>query len=370
MSGGSRPSTGAAMAGEREGSRGPHGADESVTKPRVTVVLPVHNAQRYLDQALSSCREQTVRDLEILVIDDGSTDESLVIAQQHAAEDPRVRLVVQEQRGVSAARNRGMQLARSTWIALEDADDVSLPLRLERQLAFLERNPEVVALGTHGWHIGANGRRLSVHDIGPRDAAHLERIRRRGQCVWLQTSSVVMRRDLALQLGGFQSGYGVAEDVEMWTRLADEHVVLALPERLHEYRVHPASLSMTRFFDQLQQTSRVELNAGRRRTGLPELDSAAFRRWQRARTLAARVHEALTWRSRYCYRMAGARLINRRPDGFAWLVASWVIAPSVPLGRLRRQLWPRVTEWLARRRGGRSEPGRPRRSSEQPASPR
>jgi glycosyltransferase involved in cell wall biosynthesis len=352
-------------------------ADPAVAyEPVASFVIPVHNNGAYLDAALRSARAQTVHDLEIIVVDDGSTDGSLAIAQRHAAEDPRVRVVAQVHLGLSEARNHGLRLARAKWVALQDADDISLPARVERQLAFLREHPDVAALGTYGWRIGVDGRRLSVQDIGPRDRAHLAQICARGEAIWLNTSSTMLSRDLVLQLGGFRSMYGVAEDVELWTRLADDHLVLALPERLHEYRIHRASVSMTRFFEQMEQWLQIQVNATRRRSGEPELDLASFRSWQRSRPLPERLLRAATWRSRYCYRMAGARLIDHDPRGLLWLAAAWVVAPNVPLGRLHRQMLP----WLADgpgsplprrgpRRLGASDP-RPVLEREQPATRR
>ncbi|HEX9156410.1 MAG TPA: glycosyltransferase family A protein, partial [Syntrophales bacterium] len=109
---------------------------------KVSVVIPVHNGEKYLSQAVESVLDQTHRDLELLVVDDGSTDSSAAIIRRFALKDRRVRVLTQENLGVAAAGNRGLQEAGCEWVARLDADDVFLPGKLERQVGFLRRNPD------------------------------------------------------------------------------------------------------------------------------------------------------------------------------------------------------------------------------------
>ena len=313
--------------------------------PLVAVVMPVYNGARFLDESLRSAREQTLTDVEIVVVDDGSTDGSLAIAARHAAEDRTVRVVARVNGGVAAARNAGMQLTDAPFIALLDQDDIALPSRLERQLQFLLENPDVAVIGTHGWRIGEDGRELGVFDVGPMSREHFEDLRVCNEVIYLLASSVMFRRQVALSVGGFRD-VEFAEDADLWTRIADEHVVLALPERLVRYRVHPSSDSSKYFFRQMESASLIKANCWRRRSGLPEIGLSSLRAELASDPFRIRFRRNAIWRSQYCYRIAGGRLANRDPTGLAWLALSFVFAPAVPVHRLRRQLIP----WLVAKR--------------------
>src|SRR5689334_11102780 len=116
--------------------------------PRVTVVTPVYNGAAFLREAIDSILQQTFTDFEYLIIDDGSTDATPDLLREAARVDGRIRVVTREAAGVAVARNTGLSLARADLIAHQDADDLSLPDRLARQVAFLDAHPEVVMVGT------------------------------------------------------------------------------------------------------------------------------------------------------------------------------------------------------------------------------
>lgn len=304
--------------------------------PRVSVVIPMYDAEPYVDEAIRSIRDQTVGDVEILVVDDGSTDGSLATAARHAAEDPRIRVLRQDHGGVSAARNLGIREARAPWIALQDADDVSLPGRFERQLAFLEANPDVAALGTFAIRIGSSGREFGFVETSPTSRDELSRIVARDEGLFLLPSTVMMSRERVLAAGGFRTAGGVAEDADLWTRLADDHTVLVLPERLVRYRVHARTLSSRRFYEQTEAGLRAGANGGRRRAGLPELSPAEFHDLLARQPLVERLRRGAEWRSRYCYRIGSGLLADRRPSGALWLALAVLVQPGLMPGRARR----------------------------------
>jgi glycosyltransferase involved in cell wall biosynthesis len=311
--------------------------------PRVTVLLCVYNGERYLDEALHSIRNQTLRDLEILVIDDGSTDGTAAILQRHAAEDQRIRVERHDHnRGLVASRNWGLGIAQARYVALMDADDVALPQRLERQLQFLELHPDVPALGTWAWHIGPRGRRVSASDVGPATSEAFQRMRKDARVFFLIAPTVMLDRVVVLDAGGFREAMFPAEDADLWTRLAAQHEVLALPERLLLYRVHGGSISSTRFREQMEQIALLEENVRRRARGDDELEPATFRRLLRASPWWWRLDWQRTWRARYWYRVAGGLLADGRPGGLFWLGLSLVLAPRVATSRLQRQVTPRL----------------------------
>ena len=158
----------------------------------LTVVLPVHNGQSFLDDAIVSIRRQTFGDFELLVIDDRSEDGSAAIAARHAAEDARVQLHANPGSGLVAALNFGIERANATLIARMDADDIALPARFERQMARMAAEPDLLVLGTATIRIDAERNHLTVV-VPPADPAEIFSLLERVNPIAHPT--VVMRRD-------------------------------------------------------------------------------------------------------------------------------------------------------------------------------
>src|SRR4051794_24616628 len=202
--------------------------------PAVTVLLPVRNGAAYLEAAVRSILGQTFADLELLAVDDGSTDQTPAMLARLAAEDGRIRVVRQEALGLVPALNRGLEQARAPLIARMDADDVALPERLARQVAFLEAAPEVALVGT-GWRVVAKDltRRVVLPpqtDAGIRLAMETANV--------LAHPTVMLRRDTVLAAGGYRPAFLLAEDYDLWLRLLDRCQAACVPEVLLEYREH------------------------------------------------------------------------------------------------------------------------------------
>ena len=257
----------------------------------VSVVIPVHNGERYLAQAVESVLAQTHRDLELLIVDDGSTDATAAIIRRYAARDRRVRVLTQENLGVAAAGNRGLTEARGEWVARLDADDVFLPEKLERQLAFVRRRPEVRIAGTLGHFINEAGRVIGlVSTDGPFTGEQFEAMTALGEPVFFVHSSTLMHRETVLAAGGYREQFIQAEDIDLWLRVAERgHLLLKMPEPLLLYRLHGASLTMSRNAEQKRQHRWVMACAEARRKGREEPSLEAFLRSERRRPWSARL---------------------------------------------------------------------------------
>lgn len=313
--------------------------EESTTthSPEVSVILCVFNGAETLRATMNSVLAQDGVDLELVVIDDGSTDDSWHVISEVAAADDRVRAFQVSNGGVCRARNYGMDLARADLVAFVDHDDVYLPGKLSRQLRHLREHRDLAVSSTFGWRVGASGRRLSAYDVGPTTDEQFEAMREDGAVIYLLASSVVARKQALLAAGSFRNEYRPAEDVDLWTRVADRHQVQTLPERLVDYRIHADSASSKGLFRQLEVTELIERNTLRRRAGRTELTLEEFRDLRAGRPALVKVKERLLWRSRYAYRKAGGLLADRRPQGALWLLWSFVLYPAVPIKRLRSQ---------------------------------
>ncbi len=212
--------------------------------PNVSVVIPTHDRLGLVDEAVASVLEQTFPDLELVVVDDGSTDGT---AEHLAARfsDPRLRIVVQENRGASAARNRGAAETSGEWLAFLDSDDRWLPRKLERQLEALAAHPDHPAAYTEEiWY--RNGRWANPRKIHAKYSGWIFE-RCLPLCI-ISPSSILMRREVFEALGGFDESLPACEDYDLWLRLAARHPVLLVPERLIVKRNgHPGQLSQAHF---------------------------------------------------------------------------------------------------------------------------
>lgn len=206
--------------------------------PLVSVVMPVWNGEAYLAEAVESVLAQTFKDLELIVVDDGSTDRTPELLNSYR--DPRLRVSRLEHAGIVKALNHGLALSRGDWIARQDADDISSPRRLEAQWNALDRNPGAVLCHTAVHFIG--------HGAGQVGQARLPRsrsftaLRLCFQCP-IAHSTVMFRKETALAAGGYRETERHAEDFGLWGRMLSHGKFIALPERLLQFRIHPMSVS-------------------------------------------------------------------------------------------------------------------------------
>jgi glycosyltransferase involved in cell wall biosynthesis len=202
----------------------------------VSVVIAVHNGEEFLAEAVESVLAQSLADLELVVVDDGSTDATAAILERWASQDARVRVYRQPHAGRAMARNHAFEIARAALVAVLDADDVALPTRLEQQLAFMNEHPEVAVVGGAVVFIGNDGRMFGEWRYPVTDAEmRLELVK----STPLAHSTVMIRKAPFMNVGGYRAQFAFAQDVDLWLRLADRHAFANLPEPLIRYRVHP-----------------------------------------------------------------------------------------------------------------------------------
>jgi hypothetical protein len=215
-------------------------AQRDTRGPLVSVVMPVFDGETYLAQAIESVLGQTFQDFELIAVDDGSHDGSSAIVERFSREDPRVRLISNEKNlGISATLNHGWRAARAPLIARLDADDISLPDRLARQVAFLDAHPSVAVVGGALVTMDATGRRGSVIRF-PTTSRAIRSTLLRHNC--LAHPSVMLRRVALEAVGGYR--FDCHEDYDLWLRLSERFELANLPEPLILYRLHPGQISM------------------------------------------------------------------------------------------------------------------------------
>jgi glycosyltransferase involved in cell wall biosynthesis len=235
--------------------------------PAVSVVMAVFNGARFLPETLASLQAQTMRDFEIVIVDDGSSDNSPEILRAFAQAEPRCRILTQTNQGQVSARNLGARSAMAPLIAWLDADDIAEPERLQLQRAHLEAHPNLAAVGSSIRTIDEDSKVTATvpYPTGPSNVAQAMRS---GSA--LAHSTVMMRREVFLGIGGYREALLHAEDYDLWLRLLDGHDADNLPLPLVRYRMHGGSLSFRRRRQQSLAAFAARHCAAERQAGRPD----------------------------------------------------------------------------------------------------
>lgn len=236
--------------------------------------MPVYNGERFLREAVESILTQSLTELELIVVDDGSTDATGRILAGHAQADSRVVVWSQANGGTAAARNEGIRRARTGFIAMMDADDVAPRDRLERQVSFLRAHAGVGAVGGAVTFVDERGRPFVEGVPYPRSDNEIRRALEEPAPLRQSTpfvhSAVLMRKKALEEAGGYRSPFAPAEDLDLWLRIADRHELANLRETVVHYRVHSSQTSLHRLEMQSLCTVAARLSATARREGRPD----------------------------------------------------------------------------------------------------
>ncbi len=261
--------------------------------PEITVLMPAYNAQQYLRPAVESILNQSFSDFEFIVIDDGSTDDTARIIASYA--DPRIRFYQQANEGLSRTLNRGISLAHGTYIARQDADDVSMPQRFTAQIEFMKRHADIAMVGTAAeiWVEDRPGGRYHHHPCDPAQLAFAMLFDN-----YFVHSSVMIRRAVLDDIGGYSAEKSrQPEDFELWSRISRKYPVANLPEVLQIYRERGGSICRT---DNFQASctriaaENIALALGLQEPAPIHLTLASYMRGQRPQDRAIPLNELKT----------------------------------------------------------------------------
>lgn len=213
---------------------------EDQRAPRVSVLMGVYNTGRFVEEACQSVLRQSLSDLELVVVDDGSSDDGPERLRALAVRDPRLRLFTRENRGLIATRNELLERSRAALVAWMDSDDRSPPDRLAKQVARLDAEPELVCLGGAVVEVDPEGDPIRRVEY-PRSHDEIMAGARLGGLMTFGTT--MMRRQAALDVGGFREPFRMGEDFDLMLRLAEVGRVANLEDVLLEYRQRENSTS-------------------------------------------------------------------------------------------------------------------------------
>ena len=229
------------------------------TSPKISVLMSVYNGSNYLRESIESIINQTFSDFEFIIINDSSTDNTGEIISEYAQKDDRIKVFNNEENiGLTKSLNKGLNFARGEYIARQDADDVSLAQRFERQVAVLDRNPEAVLISCELEVINSEGAFVKKEErscdpqLVPWYLMFYNHIGGHSQ--------VIFRAKTARELGGYSEAHRYSQDYEFWCRLAKTGDIIILPEVLHQLRRHGKGITAEKRSEQLGYALDVSRN--------------------------------------------------------------------------------------------------------------
>lgn len=261
------------------------------TVPKVSIVLPVYNAAKFLSRTLDSILKQDFWDFEIIAINDGSKDESALLLSR--IRDPRITVIDNETNiGLIATLNKGLALARGEYVARCDADDLYHPQRLSLQMDYLKSHTDVGVLGTDAWFIDESDRVIGTTYNFPYASIEMDVRLLRGSPFF--HSSVIYKKSLVEDAGGYPEGFVHAEDYALWLKLYPRTRYANLKKRLLMYRFHPSSISRE-YEEQMRESSERAVRTFLPNGGSPmDLDN----KWGRDARLAKALLIEEIWQKR------------------------------------------------------------------------
>jgi glycosyltransferase involved in cell wall biosynthesis len=293
--------------------------------PELSVVMSVFNDARYLAASLNSVLSQCDVDLELIVVDDGSTDDSPAILERFAKVDPRLRILRQVNSGLTAALIVGCRLAVGEFIARQDADDLSLPTRFVKQVRLLRSDPRLVFVSCQAQVIAPEGEIVLSHTrpITPEAATELLLYGGSGPP---GHGTVMFRRDAYILAGGYRPEFYFAQDCDLWFRLAELGMLSYSPDFLYQYRLAPGSLSGSRNPVKKLFANAVDECRASRLKGQSEESVLLY-----CRTLKDRIHERSDSSEAGTMYFLGRNLLKTHPlAAFRYLMQAMLKKPWNP----------------------------------------
>ena len=216
---------------------------------KISVLMPVYNGRKYLENAIESILIQDFDDFEVLIIDDGSTDGSRDILEEYAKKDGRINAVFHRSNsGLATTLNEGLNIAKGKYVVRMDQDDESLSHRLKAQYIFMETRPEIVLSGSFVYHICNSNKRKRLVKL-PTEPTEINLRLRKENCFY--HPSVIFRRKEILAIGGYHTKFQNTEDYDLWLRISKKYKMANIPIPLLNYRINIDGMTIDRRWEQL-----------------------------------------------------------------------------------------------------------------------
>jgi glycosyltransferase involved in cell wall biosynthesis len=308
--------------------------------PVISVLMSVYNGEKYLAEAMDSILAQTFRDFELIVIDDGSKDSSPKMLQDYAKRDPRVKITIRENKGLTVTLNEAFAQSRGKYLARMDCDDVALPTRFSKQIEFLEANPEVVCTGGYFQLIDGAGRLLTTLSVPTSDAEIQAKLLAGHNAI--THPCAMIRRTAMEKAGGYDTRFKTSQDLDLWLRLGEIGKLANIPHTVLKFRLHESSVSETKR-EQQRQMGRLACEEAWMRRELTNVIFEAGDPWRPGKDRASQHRFALQYgwwafnsgerKTALIYGMKAIGAMPLKSDG--WKLVTCAILKSSPLSPVR-----------------------------------
>jgi glycosyltransferase involved in cell wall biosynthesis len=303
--------------------------------------MPVYNQEKYLAETIESVLGQTYKDFEFLILDDGSTDNSARIIREYARRDDRIVPYFEANSGRCEAANKLVARARGAWCAFLDADDVMLPFRLEKQLAFHQSNPEAAASSCHCYYINDQSAYMGQQQYpGLRVVADCQQAKAGFKSVHCAITALTVSKIAFLEVGGFRSEFWPSDDADFINRLVEKgFILIIIQDTFMKYRVHPSSVSSQGLWHMLDKLAYSDYCIVLRRSGQAEISFDAFLGIRQKEAWWIKLDRKKRFYSTFFYRKAGFSLYLKRYASFIWyLLAAATFSRRFVLAALLKKL--------------------------------
>lgn len=305
--------------------------------PLISVILAVYNQEKYVAETIESILAQTFQEFELLILDDGSTDNSAQIIREFATKDTRIRAFFETNAGRSTATNYLVNQAKGEWCAILDADDLMLPHRLEKQLAFHQANPGIHASSSDCYYINEKGNMFGTqHYEGFTTVTDFEQNRGKKEFITCSYTGMMVSRDVFIKIGGLTKNFELCDDFEFFNRLVDYgFVLLVIPEVLVKYRIHSSAITVRKPLLMLDKLNYVIHCIKLRRSGQPEISFEEFIAIQQNESFWTKFNRRRFQYSMILFRTAGTSMLSKKYISFIWQIAtSAVLSPNYVLNKV------------------------------------
>ena len=310
-------------------------------QPLVSVILPVYNQEFFLEETIMSILSQSFRNFELLIIDDGSTDSSAKIIQKLSVTDSRIIAYFEANVGKSQATNNLVNKAIGEWCAFLDADDVMMPERLEKQVAFHKNHSEIHASSSHCYYINQTGNLFATQRYeGLSSLKEFKQTVFREEFITCSYTGLMVSRKVFVEIGGLQKKLEVCEDFEFFNRLVDRgFILLVIPEVLMKYRIHPSAITVRKPLLVRDTISFVKHCFRLKRAGKPEISFEDFLKLQQQYSWWTKLNRRRFQYATIFFRDAGVSVLSKKYLLFLWQIAvSSALSPNYVFKKMKNHL--------------------------------
>lgn len=298
--------------------------------PILSVILPVYNQENYLKETVESILNQSFKDFELLIMDDGSTDSSAMIIRQFELKDKRIKAYFGINGGKSFVTNQLVEKANSDWCVFLDADDVMLPERIEKQYRFHIANPFADASSCDCYYINEKGDMFGTQRYHGLSTIEDFKISSGKGLITCSYTGLMISKKVFIETGGLVSKFEPCEDFEFFNRLADRgYILLIIPVVLMKYRIHATAITVKKPLLVLEMVLFVEHCIQLRRSGKPEITFNEFEKMQTGKPWWKKLNRKRFAYSMIYFRNAGFSILSKKYGAFIWQITfSLVLSPA------------------------------------------